>query len=248
MNALDNSLRIYKYFKEVNDTLSAAELDMTVRHDMAEWAEHLSQAPGISGISPTHNPEHSVLDGSNAYWICVRNRRGTIVATMANRIFQTEDFRQLILTNRAWYDKSPRPIHPINLVLPADTPVLSGNVGCGGGLWVHPDYRGCHVGVNLARLSKLIALQHYEVDWQLSFIKEANALRGNQTDGYLRGNTIVPCIDGYYPPLEREMSIWLAFMDRARLLELAGKDVRPVVLVPDADDQPVHRLAVGRDR
>jgi hypothetical protein len=207
--------------------LARSGVHMTIRRDMAAWAETVEQMDGNDGANPTFDPMHSDdISDRNSFWIQLSDETGQTVACIAHRLFETPDFARLIRTNGLWYPK----VHHLReqtTVLPTDLPRLGGRVGHGGGLVVARNYRSRGLSYVLPRLGRAIALRWYDLDWYTSVEMDKIAERGLPR---VYGNAhTVRCIDGWFQARQMNCQLYLSFMSRSEMSTQQAEDAGKLI-------------------
>lgn len=237
---------IQDYVDLVLGHLTQNGLEMRVRTNFDDWISLIRTAAARSFINPTFDPAHSILSPSNSFWLEVTRGRET-VACIANRLFETDDYYDLMRTWRLWFDRMPvLGMRRVQFVLPPGMPAIRGRIGHHGALWVHPTVRKLGLSTWLPRLTRALSLRHFKVDWHCGIVKQSLADHGLPIAGY--GYThCVPCIKGYYPAYGIDLDMAMTYIDRADMLRLVEADVRHAgVTRPPIGDwayPKVHQLA-----
>jgi len=217
------------------DAMLAALMDLglapTFSTDMAGWAEMMRQAPNSSGVvNPTFDPAESELSADNAFWIKLAQvSDGAAIACIANRLFVTDDYVDLIRTQRLWYSHRPRRL--LDLAVPADMPLIAGRVGTHGGLWIQPEWRKHGLSGYLTRLARCASLRHFDVDWHCGLVHGVLADKGLPITavtgyGYPR---MVLAIDGWNPLTNQSDRFYLPWISRAEILDQLAAETRRLV-------------------
>ena len=108
----------------------SAGLSFYVESDLAAWADTMRNAPSITAVSPSFDPEHSWLTPANSFWVCLRDGEGEVIGCICSRLFETDDMMQIIRSYRLFFDRKPvLDLRPLRLVAPDDVPIMSGRVG-----------------------------------------------------------------------------------------------------------------------
>jgi len=233
----------YKTKTDVVQTLVDFSLDwledrkyaLAVDVDMARWASVMTNAPGMSVVSPTFDPRWSRLSPKDCFWLDIREGSHTI-AIMASRLFVTDDYLEIKRSLRLWYDP-PRPTDaPLRLTLATDMPKICGKVGHEGGLWVHPEHRKEGLSVILPHLIRALAFRQWNLDWQTGATMRGIGASGLASRAYGMPH-VVPCYEGLFPVTGRPDRLYLVYMNREELV--AGLDLQRVsALLPNRHAQP----------
>jgi hypothetical protein len=222
------------------DWLAERRYTLGIRVDMAAWAATMREAPGMSVVNPTFDPQHSPLSPKNSFWIEVRTGSLT-VATSAGRLFVTDDYFELQHSMRLWYDP-PHPEHRrLAQSLPPGTPTIGGIVGHEGGLWVHPRHRKQGLSAVLPRFTRAVCLRQWDADWLTGVAQRGIGECGIAKWSYGYPH-VEPCFEGYFPPTQRYERLYICYMNRDELL--AGLDPQTLPwFQPDGDQQMADAAA-----
>jgi hypothetical protein len=232
---------IQSCFDTTIEALNAIGLEVTFSPDLTGWVAVMAQAPRIHLIIPTFNPEHNDLTADDAFWVKLSQARdGAPIACIANRLYVTEDFLDLMRTQRLWFNRGG-PRQPVELCAPADMPLISGRVGHHGGLWIHPDWRKHGLSGYLTRLVRCASLRRFEVDWHCGFVHGTLADKGIATTavsgyGYPR---MVLAMNGWNPITDRVDRFYLPWISRAEILVQLAEETRRLI---DHRNQEAVRL------
>lgn len=150
-----------------NEIFAAHGLTLGASGDMAAFADFIASQESSWGASASHNPMHSYLVPTNAFWLYLAQADGTRVASITQKCMRTESFIEEIFSHTLYDTQKP--------VLTARLPefhdgameeefAFAGNVVYASGLFIRPDYRG-HGLIVLGRISRSIALRHFKADW-----------------------------------------------------------------------------------
>lgn len=231
-----------QYLVATAQLLARSGLRADLRTDLARWADHLAAAPGNTGLNPTFNPAcHSRIDPETAFWIALVDRKGSVAACMACRLFVTTSYYDLMRTGRLWYTADR--IAPINLLLDGTGPV--GRVSHSGGLWVHPDCRGSGLSWVLPRLVGATALEAWSIDFHTGIVFAGlNAKRVPDRNYGVSRNLVA--IDGYFPPTDRREVIYSVETPSIDILNRTATDVAEILRHPDKEVRDFAPIAKQR--
>jgi hypothetical protein len=235
------------------DVIIETCLDETVRHltkiglaptfseDLSGWVAMIESAPGRDRVNPTFHPLHSDVTPDNAFWIKLTDAdTGRAIACIANRVFETDDWLEVMRSQRLWF-RSP-PGRPIDIV-PDSLPLIAGRVGHHGGLWIHPEFRKHGLSGFMTRLARCRSLGRWNVDWHCGLVAAKIAEKGLPTTpvtgyGYPRMALV---IDGRYPVIDHPERVFVPWISRDEMLaQLAAETAR---LIGDRDEQRIHSSA-----
>ena len=199
-------------------------LTFAVSDDMTAWADWLSEQPQSHGVTKTHDPKHTHLDPGNSFWANLRDAHGKVIACHAQRLIITDDFFDDIVTQTAFFDRAPKiRLDDLGLRLETRLMRISGRVCLGGGLYIHPDWRGHGLYNVLSRTTRAISLRHFKLDWYLAyFLTSASRTQlGLEGAAFARA---MPLLSGIYPPYGRHTDIQLMTMTRDEALAQIKQD------------------------
>ncbi len=198
--------------------LADQDLTLDVDDDLVNWVAHMRQAPGILNIAATHDPARSNIHSGNAFWGRFENKAGEIVACMAHKVVITENLLDEVRSHRIFFNRRPILEHyPVDLRVESDVPVLSGRVGYGGGLWVHPDYRGRSLSGIMARIMRNLSIRHFFIDWNVSFIADTPSRTRLALEGYGMAHR-TPLLKGIFPLYGKPRDMQMFYMSKAEML------------------------------
>lgn len=214
---------------------------LTIDIDMANWGAVLAETSPGAFVNPAFDPRHSRLTPANSFWLDVKAGSKTI-ATCAARLFVTEDVLELLRTMRLWYAAPPASYGQLAIDASPNMPLIRGNVGHEGGLWVHPQHRKRGLSVILPHLARAICAREWQVDWQTGIARQGIGECGIVQRAYGMPHS-ERCFEGYFPPTRSQERFYLVYMDNVELT--AGLDLYTVAgLLPNRHQQPGHAPAL----
>ena len=214
--------------------LDQAGLELTVDSETAGWVDFMRTAPEIGHITTTFDPRHSGANYQNSFWVNLKTGSGEIVTCACHRVFQTDDFIELLRSNHLFFDKKPQLKHFLmNLSLPENCPRISGTVGHSGGFWVHPDFRGAGLGALIPRLVRTLSLRHFNLDWNTVAMRNTARRRAMARQAYGYDHDYILSI-GVWPPYGEPYDMQLMYMSRAEILAQARADASATELLAAA--------------
>ena len=123
-----------------------------------------------------------------------------------------------------------------------------------GGFWVHPKHRGTNVTGIVSRLTRVLSLRHFDIDWTISLVKDNHRRKLMIQNTYGIPNS-VSVIKGYYPPYARDYDMQMSYMHRDEMMRqvieenmsgLAEAKDRPAAVTETAHRTQAPRpLAMG---
>lgn len=226
----DDLKEIQTFIDRARRELDQRKLTLEVDSDLSEWVRLIQNAPGRGSVSSSHDPSKSFVHPGNAFWVIVRERDRRfidrllrrpppVVACLCHRVIQTDDIADEMRTNRLYYDRTPiLDYHPVEIVRNENMPVVGGKVGLAGGFWVHPRYRGSKLSNVVSRVTRLLSLRHFDIDWSVSLVKDTPRRKAmiHSTYGLAHSASITR---GYYPPYGYDLDIQMSYMHRDEMLD-----------------------------
>jgi hypothetical protein len=192
--------------------------------DMTSWADWLSKQPESHGVSKTHDPKHTHLDPGNSFWGYLKDSHGDVIACHAQRLIITDDFLDDIVTQTAFFDRVPKiRLDDLELRLETQRLEISGRVCLGGGLYIHPDWRGNGLYDVLSRTTRAISLRHFKLDWYLAYFLTSKSRTQLGLEGAAFAQA-TPLLSGIYPPYGKRTDIQLMTMTRDEALAQIKQD------------------------
>ena len=216
---------IQAYIDQQLGKLASIGLELVPAVNMAEFACFLDAAPDALPVPSTHDPERSYLHPGNAYWTMLRDGEGRIAACNGQRLIETGDLFEDIRTHRFFKDRMPLIRHyPLELYPDLHFPHLDGRISVGGGMWVHPDWRGHHPEFNgkiygvYSPLVRAIALRHFKLDWYCALYR-ANSSRTALGRGGSGFTNAVNLLNGMFPLQDRIADMQFMWMSREEMIQ-----------------------------
>jgi hypothetical protein len=230
-------------FEETHRRLHYLGFDATFSTEMSEWVSMIENAPRRAHINPSFNPRHSDVSADNAFWIrLIDIESEQPIACIANRMFVTDDYLELMRSQLLWF-RNP-PATPIDIV-PDSLPRIAGRVGHHGGLWIHPDFRKHGLSGFMTRLARCGSLRRWNVDWHCGLVVGTIAEKGLATTpvtgyGYPHMALVV---DGRQPITDHHERLFVPWISRAEILsQLADETAR---LIGHGNQQAVWHSATS---
>jgi hypothetical protein len=174
---------IQRFCELMSDKLAGLNMNVFIESDFREFVRlRRDIAPGAF-LPSTWDPSCNDLSFHNAFWLRAVDHRGRIVATMAQRIFETTSFLDEIRSLRLWrkFDGATGVFGAIDCPSAAS---LAGRVGHSGGLWIDPAFRKKNVSGYLDHLSRGLLLKNYWFDHITAVIFAKLAAKGIATRQY----------------------------------------------------------------
>jgi hypothetical protein len=223
-------MEIQTFIDRARADLDQRGLTLEVDSDLSNWVKLIQSAPGRTVIASTHDPSRSYVHPGNSFWIIVRERDRRlldrllrrdrpVVACLCHRVVQTENIANEVKTHRLFFDRKPiLDYRPVNVVMDEGTPVIGGKVGLAGGFWVHPRYRGSKLSNIVSRVTRVLSLRHFDIDWSISLVRDTPRRKAmiHSTYGLAHSTSITR---GYYPPYGYDLDMQMSYMHRDEILD-----------------------------
>lgn len=221
----DAELRFIQiYIDKAITALGEMGLKLNVESDMSAWAKLMESAFPEGKINTTYDPRSSLAGPENCFWINMETRNGDIISYACNRVFQTEDFIELVRSNLLFYDRKPILKHiAVNFKVSPDCPTISGRVGHGGAFWVRPDYRGRGFAGFVPHLLRALSLRHFNIDWHTTAVRSTSRRRSMAQNAFGYQTSYITTA-GCWPPYGEDLAVDLLYMSRAQVLERIRTD------------------------
>jgi len=208
---------IQRHIDHTRAYLTTRGLTLNVSSDMRAFKEFLLRQEQTHGVPSTHDLDRSYLHPENCYWTNLSTEAGRIIACHAQRLIVADNFLEVCRTHGAYENLVPKlDHHNLALYEEAKTLPIEGRIIIGGGLWIHPEWRGGSLLI-YARANRSISLRHFLLDWVVGFMHLTERRRKMALGGYAYAHAI-PFLHGIYPPHGVERDIQLVYSSRAELL------------------------------
>ncbi|HLI10839.1 MAG TPA: hypothetical protein VKY65_04500 [Alphaproteobacteria bacterium] len=205
-------------------------LSSEIEHDFDMFAR-MRRTCGF--LYPTFDPCVSDL-GDDALWVRAVTPFGDTVAMSAARVFETDDFYELIRNERVWFRTPPPDAGErckVQRIGPFD---VRGVVAHVGGLWVNPAWRKRGLSRTLPWLVRALLLRNFGVDHVTSLVFEGIAFSGLPKNAY-GFTTVGLVIDGFFPPTEKDERVYMCHITRQEILQRMEPAATPAAIAPAAD-------------
>jgi len=210
------------------DALARNGFSLRLDHNLYSWRHYVREVmrdhPKTAMIaSTTFDPDHSTFTKAHCYWIEVEDTALQRVGCIACRMFSTDDYLQLVRSQRLWSDKDFEfKREAVRLIAPS-LPLLSGMIGHHGGLWIEPEFRRNGLSVFLPRICRALSIRQWAVDWHCGSVLDHLVARGVPTRKYGYPHC-VPLIDGYLPHMQQEGKLWLTYISQEEMLQQLSEE------------------------
>jgi hypothetical protein len=208
---------IQSYSEHVRGRADAFGASITLSSDPESFAEFLGAQSNTHGVSSLHDPQKCHITRDNFAWFRI-DLDGQGICCHAIRCVETDDLIEDIRTHRLFFNAEvPWDFEDVGLHDSAYELQLSGRVAIGGGLWVHPDWRGNNFSLLFSKLLRVIGIRRFRWNHYVAFVLDTSDRRGwsLQSAGQMQ---LHPLLNGYYPPYGRPLDIMMAYCARDALL------------------------------
>jgi len=244
----DDLMEIQTFIDRARAELDRRKLTLEVDSDLSKWVNLIRYAPGKTVIASTHDPSKSYVHPGNAFWVIVRERDRRlidrllrrdrpVVACLCHRVIQTANIADEVRTHRLFFDRQPiLDYRPVNIAIEDNTPIIGGKVGLAGGFWVHPRYRGSKLSNIVSRVTRVLSLRHFDIDWSISLVRDTPRRKAmiHNTYGLAHSTSITR---GYYPPYGYDLDMQMSYMHRDEMLGQVRTE-NAAAMVEAGEDQP----------
>ncbi|MCG8548258.1 MAG: hypothetical protein MJE12_29005 [Alphaproteobacteria bacterium] len=221
-------LEIQVFIDRARDELHSRGLTIEVDTDLSKWVRLLRNAPKADIVASTHDPSKSNVHPGNSFWVVIREqqrsiwdrllrREAPIIACLCHRVVETESIIEEMRTQRLFFDRKPiLDYKPIEITA-TNMPLIGGKVGVAGGFWVHPHYRGTKLSNIVSRVTRILSLRHFDIDWSVSLVRDTPRRKAmiHNTYGLSHSASVSR---GYYPPYNTELDMQMSYMHRSEML------------------------------
>lgn len=211
------------YIDSAMEELSTLGLSLTVSCDAYEWRKLLENAPGVRPLASTFDPDPNDIRNRDMFWIAFRNDDGEAIACVGSRFVETDDFvNEWVTTWRIFGDRTPYlNIQTMDYIDPL--PTFKKRIGYGGGLWVHPEWRGNDLAARISRLARVVTLRHFCADYYTVFVEciPKKLEWARKTLGWPNGANLC---HGYYPARDDVIFVAIFWAGREEILTMCRRN------------------------
>lgn len=243
----DDLMQIQTFIDNAKVELDRRNLTLEVDSDLSKWVRLIRNAPGHTVIASTHDPAKSYVHPGNSFWIIIRERdrrfidrlfrrERPVVACLCHRVITTDNIADEVRTQRLFFDRKPiLDYRPVTVAIDENTPVIGGKVGLAGGFWVHPRYRGSKLSNIVSRVTRVLSLRHFDIDWSISLVRDTPRRKAmiHNTYGLAHSTSITR---GYYPPYGYDLDMQMSYMHRDEILDQVRSE-NAAATAASGDDQ-----------
>ena len=204
--------------------LAALGLTFHVDHDMQAFVNYIGSQEDTHGVPSSHDPRKCWLHPGNAFWVYVKHpASGQIIGCQAQRLILTEDFVQDCLSQTLFANLYPSlDAAPVGVDENGDS-LISGRVIYGGGLYIHPDWRGEGLLI-FNRASRTIALRHFQADYFCGLQLNTPRRRAMALTGFAFSH-VRPFIKGGLPGKPQADDVQLSWSSRREWMETIRREL-----------------------
>ncbi len=167
---------IAKFLIAANREMRLRGISLTLKKDFDELiAFNQRNQEHWYRLAPLFDPAFNEIAPDEAYWIAGYDQTGEIVAVHAARFFDWTgtDLGQEFSSLRLWYNEPERWRRPgeVCTITSPSAEIVTGRCAYLGSMWFRPDFRGHGLSRLLPRINRAIALAHWGIDFNFSFIE-----------------------------------------------------------------------------
>ena len=241
-----------RFFLLAASMAEAIGVTIRIHDDMASIILANAQYPGGPWglIAPAFDPGESKLEPGKAFWVSVHNSAGTIVACTCARLMEPQGSIYDELTSLRLFYANPQPYLAAGATCTPKgaaeiaTGKVKGRIIYSGAQWTHPTYRSRGIVHILTRVTRLLGLTRWDVDF-VTGVTRVDLLAAGQLAayGFVNSVRVVEFLRSYRGDLymnfmwmgreeiETELAVYLA------AAQVGGKTSR----VTDDVDTPIPK-------
>jgi len=226
---------LQKSIDAIMERIATLHLSLVVDNDFRGLVKFLEERNAF--VYPSFNPAESASRGE-CFWFRLKDMHGDTVASHADRLFETDDFCDLVESGELWFD-APAPKLGGNVLNAIRPPVtIAGKVGHSGALWIDKPYRGQGLSLLLPYLSRSLCLRNFETDFHTGLVFK-NLADSKVPRAYYGYPHVDLCLNGFFPPTGKAEEVYLCWISQAEALErlraLPKHPEFPVPLGPESE-------------
>ena len=191
-------------------------------------------------INPSIDPRRHAI-GPEDFWLNVTDQNGRTVACIAARIYETDNFTDLVSSGQL-FDRNGLEAfvgdEPVEVLETSRR--IKGKVNYAAGLWVDNRWRRKGLSLVLPYLSRSLAIRNYGADYSCGYHLSSLALSRLPIDIYGYAHQELT-YKGYYPPASGYEEMHLGYVDIEesldRIRSLPEHEIYPISMsrTPDLD-------------
>ncbi len=206
---------LQKSIDAIMERIATLQLSLVVDNDFQGLVRFLQERNSF--VYPSFDPARSTMSGE-CFWFRLKDIQGATVASHADRLFETDDFCDLIESGELWFD-DPAPRLGGNIIHATRPPVpIAGKVGHSGALWIDKPYRGQGLSLLLPYLSRSLCLRNFGTDFHTGLVFK-NLAESKVPRAYYGYPHVDLCLDGFFPPTAKPEQVYLCWISQAEAIE-----------------------------
>jgi hypothetical protein len=195
-------------------------LSTEIEHDWRLFAQLRRQ---VGFLYPSFDPAVSELD-PQALWGRTVTAQGDTVALSAARVFETEDFFELLRSQRLWYKDPPQSSGASFTDEMSRHPPIAGSVAHVGGLWVEPSWRKLGLSHSLPWTLRALLLRNSAIDHVTGLVFDDIA-KSSLPKGAYGFPLVTKIIEGHFPPTGGQAAVHLCYIPRQDLIARMAREL-----------------------
>jgi hypothetical protein len=203
---------VQDYIAHVMEEVLEMGLRLEIEHNFDLFASIRGRVAD-KWVYPACDPHLSDIE-TDALWVRAVDRGGETVATGAVRIFETDDFYELMRSERLWF-RTPGIGAPKRCPVDCSIPPFGGTIGHGGGVWVHPTWRGRGLAGIMPKFARALTVRNNEIDYETGLVFEELRSLPLRAYGFPR---VAKIVDGFFPPTGKAERVYLCHITRNEVL------------------------------
>ncbi len=215
----------------LTDAVARLGLTLVIERDFDRLVRFLEGQGSFA--NPSFDPRKSRL-GPEDFWLAAVDSDGSIVATSAEKVIETEDLVEEVATGRIWYEGGfARGFGVERIATLAVSTRLSGRLSHSGSTYVVPAHRRSGLAMFLPWLSRALSFRNAGCLANTGFVRQSLADTPVPVRSYGYAH-VEKCLDGWFPPQGGSEILYLCWITaeefRAKLATLPEHPRHPVPL------------------
>jgi len=148
--------------------LEKAGYEVSIENDFSAWRDFvLSYVAKVP--NSTYDPDRFPRRSETGFYVAAKVD-GCVIAVVANRLFETDNWFRFVRSGGLWWQSPPRSVRPTVVHPFANALGIDGRVShCGGGM-IDPEYRGQGLPNILCRWARLEGVKRWQPSWDTATI------------------------------------------------------------------------------
>lgn len=225
------------------NALEKAGYEISIENDFLKWRDFVL-SHGAKIPNPTYDPDRFPRCSETGFYVAAKVD-GRLVAVVANRLFETENWLSLVRSGGLWWQSPPSTIRPTVVHPFAHALGIRGRIShCGGGM-IDPGHRGQGLPNVLCRWARLEGVKRWGSSWDTAAIvqdpppaRDLPIKYGYQME--------VPLVCGYSAGRNAEARSNLVAITRACITHQARNDAAIFKIHCGKDLRDLARLVADR--